>query len=287
MSEETPAGIYHDMDNDLYHSQKHAVSNSGLGNIIKSPYHYWAKHLNPERPPEPSKAGQLEGTLAHCAILEPDEFNKRYRIGPDVSKATKVWKEADALATLEGFELIKPAQYETAMRQAEQVMLIPEVAEHLSHGMPEVSAFCVDEETGIMCRVRPDWVSELGGNSVTLLDVKTYSDASPAEFARQVARKGYHRQDAMYSDIYGVAAGVEVEDFLFLAVESTYPYAASVCRLDVDSANAGFIEYRDALYKYAECAKADYWPGYGDEITEIRMPNWALAKAENNDEVIL
>lgn len=284
MSEEIQPGIYHDMENEDYHSQKHAVSNSGLGDIIKSPYHYWAKHLNPSRPPEPARAGQLEGTLAHCAILEPDEFMKRYAVGPDVSKATKAWKEAVAA---ESRELIKPVQYETAMRQAEQVMLIPEIAEHLSHGMPEVSAFGVDEETGIMCRVRPDWVSELGGNSVTLLDVKTYSDASPAEFARQVTRKGYHRQDAMYSDIYSVAAGVDVEDFLFLAVESTYPYAASVCRLDMDSANAGFIEYRDALYKYAECAKADYWPGYGEDITEIRMPNWALAKAENNDEVIL
>lgn len=279
-------GIYYDMPITDYHACKHAVSNSGLGDILQSPYHYYARHLDPNRPPETTKAGQLEGALAHCAILEPDEFLKRYAIGPDCSKAAKAWKEFAAQAESEGKEAIKPQQYDTAMRQAENVFLLPDVAAHLSKGKAEVSAFWRDEETGVMCRVRPDFVHD-AGDGVVLLDVKTYSSADPDEFARQVARKGYARQDAMYSDGYSAASGDDVFAFLFIAVEANWPYASSVCQLDEDSADAGHMEYRDALTLYARCKRANHWPGYPTGVTPIRMPNWALNKAEEGMEVRL
>lgn len=275
-------GIYHGMSNEAYHACKDAVSNSGLGDIMQSPFHYYARHLDPDRPAPAEKAGQLEGTLAHCAILEPEEFSKRFVVGPDVSRATKAWKEFEAAN--EGLVCIKPDQYDTAMRQAEQVRRLPAVAEALARGRSEVSAFWIDEETGVLCRVRPDWVNELS-SGVVLLDVKTYSSAAPDEFARQVARKGYARQDAMYSDGYGTAAQVNVHAFLFVAVESTWPYAASVCQLDDESADAGYMEYRDALHRYAHCRRTGIWPGYSTDVELIRMPNWAMSKAEQGMEV--
>lgn len=279
-------GIYYGMPNEQYQACKDAISNSGLGDILQSPYHYWARHLDPNRPAPTEKAGQLEGTLAHCAILEPDEFGKRYVVGPSVSRATKEWKAFAEKAAADGKEAIKPDQYDTAMRQAEQVRRLPDVADALSAGHAEVSAFWIDEETGVLCRCRPDWVRTMGGGAV-LLDVKTYGSADPSEFARQVARKGYARQDAMYSDGYSVASGIEVLAFLFVAVESTWPYAASVCQLDDDSSDAGYMEYRDALHRYAQCLKSGIWPGYSTSVELIRMPNWAIRAAEEGMEVII
>lgn len=303
MERDIGQGVYHDLSNEEYHACKFAVSNSGLGDILQSPFHYYSRHLDPNRPPPPVRAGQLEGTLAHCAILEPDEFSRRYRVipkdaprrptaaqrnakNPSPSSVASMawWDEWEAEAG--DAEIITADQYDTAMRQAESVRRLPEVAEALTRGFAEASAFWKDEETGVMCRVRPDWVSDTG-SGVILLDVKTYSDASPDEFARQVARKGYARQDVMYSDGYSNAAGVDVEAFYFIAVESTWPFAASVCQLDDESADAGYMQYRDALHRYANCVKKGEWPGYPNGVNSIRMPVWALRQSEQGMEIFL
>ena len=276
MSGEREPGIYHDLPNAEYHGGPE-ISNSGLGDILQSPYHYWARHLNPNRPAQKDKAGQLEGTLAHCAILEPGEFDRRYLVGPDVSRATKAWKEAEAEAAAGGMTLIKPDQYETAMEQAASVMRLPDVAQALARGRPEVSISWRDEETGVLCRARPDWVHDTDGGGVILLDVKTFSDASPNEFRRQAARKGYHRQESMYREGYAKASGAPVLAFIFVAVEDKYPFAASAVMLDEDSQDAGWQQYRHALNTYADCAAKNEWPGYSSGIEMIRLPGYALA----------
>jgi hypothetical protein len=65
-----------------YHADP-AISASHLKAVMQSPYHYWSRFLDPKRPPmEPTSAMRL-GSLAHCAVLEPDELSKRYAIAPD------------------------------------------------------------------------------------------------------------------------------------------------------------------------------------------------------------
>lgn len=268
-------GVIHGMDINDYHAIADAISKTGLDRIRRSPAHYYALTLDPKRPPDKERAGQLEGQLAHCAILEPDEFLKRYAIGPDVSRATKAWKEFEA-SLPPGTTGIKADQYAAAIHQQVSVHSLPDVAEALATGWPEVSAFWTDPETGAMCRCRPDWVHPVDDDSVILLDLKTYSDASPADFARQVARKRYHVQAAYYSDGYAAASGKHVLAFIFVCVESEWPYAASATVLDELSIEQGRTEYREDLRVYAECLRTGKWPGYGAGIHTISLPNWAI-----------
>jgi len=267
-----PTGIVHGLDADQYHAMP-GISNSGLNDLARSPLHYYSLHLDPNRPDPAEKAGQLAGTLAHCAILEPAEFDKRYAIGPDVSRATKEWKAWEAS---EARQAIKPQDSATAQAQALSVRALPDVARLLSAGQPEVSAFWIDEATGSQCRCRPDWVYPVNATSVILLDVKTYSSADPDEFSRQVARKGYHRQAAWYSDGYAAASGLQVLGFVFVAVESDWPHAACACMLDDESLDKGRQEYRGLLDTYAACQRAGVWPGYAPSIVPISLPAWAL-----------
>lgn len=268
-------GIYHDISNEQYHSGS-GISNSGLGDILQSPYHFYARHLDPARPPRAETQSQQDGTLAHCAILEPEAFNDRYVVGPDVRRGTKAWKAFEE--DHPGKTVIKPDQYTTAMRQREAVWRIADVAEALSKGRPEVSAYWKDEQTGVLCRCRPDWVHD-AGTGVILLDVKTYGDASPSEFERQVARMRYHRQDPFYSDGYSIASGRPVLGFIFVAVEAAWPHAASAVMLDDDSRASGRNQYRRALDIYAECLAKNEWPGYSNSIGLIRIPEWAMEAA--------
>ncbi len=266
-------GLYHDLDIDAYHSGP-GISKTGLDNIDCNPAIYFGRHLDPKRPAPAQKSGQLEGSLTHCAVLEPNEFGKRYAVGPDVStRAVKAWKDFEAANT--DRVCIKPGEYDAAMRQAESVRRLPEVAEALARGRAEVSAFWLDPVTGELCRSRPDWAHECGEKQSILLDVKTCSDASPAEFRRQIARKRYHVQDAFYSDGYALASGREVLAFVFVAVETEWPYAACALMLDDEGKAQGRRDYRRNVDTYAACRKSGVWPGYSSQIEVVQLPAWA------------
>lgn len=279
-------------DIEAYHRGP-GISKTGLDHVACSPATFYALHLDPARPAEKERAGQLEGQLAHCAILEPAEFDQRYAVLPADAPRRPTdaqWNakkpSAESVEAMEwwtawnkssaGRTIITHAQRETALRQAESVRRLPDVAEALAAGRPEVSAYWVDRDTGVLCRCRPDWVHPAGDNGVILLDVKTYSDASPAEFARQIARKRYHVQDAFYSDGFARASGLEVLAFVFVAVETEWPYAASAVMLDAPSKAQGMQQVRRDLSTYAACLASNEWPGHGTGIHQVSLPAWAL-----------
>jgi hypothetical protein len=289
--------IVHGMPIDEYHASA-GISCSGLHDFVRSPLHYYALHRDPARPPREDKAGQLEGTLAHCAILEPGEFHRRYAVlpadaprrpteaqwnaknpSPQSVEAMEWWRRwSDRSA---GVVTISAEQNSVALRQAASVNALPEVAALLSRGHAEVSAFWIDDATGEPCRCRPDWVHPIDDKRVILMDVKTCGDASPADFLRQIARKGYHRQAPWYSDGYAVSAGVEVAAFVFAAVESAWPYAACAVMLDDDSLQQGRRENRALLDRYAECNRTNTWPGYSAAIELVSLPAWAISKEKS------
>lgn len=285
-------GTLHGADIEVYHSLL-GISKTGLDQIERSCAHYFANHLHPNRPPPKERAGQLEGTLAHCAILEPDEFGKRYVVTPANAPrrpSEAQWNaknpSAESIASMAWWKdfneqhaakrVITAAQYDTAMRQGDSVRALPEVAEALGRGTPEVSAFWVDPVTGEPCRCRPDWVAKYSGNGVVILDVKTFSNASAAEFRRQVERKRYHVQDAFYSDGHELATGLQTLGFIFVVVETEWPYAANALMLGERSREQGRRDYRRNLNTYAECRRSGEWPGYGLAIQEIELPEWAI-----------
>lgn len=265
-------GLQFGLDIEAYHGGP-GISKSGLDDIDRSPAIYFARHLDPRRPAPVVKAGQLEGALTHCAVLEPDMFPLRYAVGPAVNRNTKVWKEFVESTALTA---IQPDQYEAAMRQADSVRALPEVREALQRGHAETSAYWIDPATGELCRCRPDWAHEPNETAAILLDLKTCSDASPGEFRRQIARKRYHVQDAFYSDGYSLASGRDVLAFVFVAVETEWPYAASAVLLDDASREAGRSAYRQNLNTYARCRATGVWPGYSDAIEIVSLPAWAL-----------
>lgn len=264
-----PIGLRYCMPINEYHSSP-AISNSGLGDFARSPFHYHALHLNPQRPREQQTDAQRHGVLAHCAILEPDEFPKRYATGPIDDRRLKAWKEWEASLPT-GLEAIKPSEHAFAFAQAASARAHPEIARILSVGLPEVSAFWIDAETGVQCRCRPDWVHPLEDGRVILADVKTYASASAAEFARQVDRMAYHRQAAWYSRGYEIASGIDVAAFIFIAIEDKWPFAARPFMLDDESLQCGRDENRALLGRFAQCQRTDTWPGYGDGVELISL----------------
>jgi hypothetical protein len=276
-----PLGVVRSLPIDVYHADRSAISNSGLNDMRRSPRHFHALHLDPLRPAPEDKPSHLHGNLAHCATLEPDEFDKRYKVGPINDKRLVEWKDwaKDIRKQVGGgVTLITPNERAIALAQAESIRSKPDVAALMSAGWPEVSAYWLDPITGVRCRCRPDWRSPTGkrGRYSILLDVKTYSNADPDEFRRQVERMAYHQQAAFYSDGYAIASQQPVVGFVFVVVEDSYPFMSSAVMLDDDSLEAGRRLYRGGLDAYAKCLRENVWPGYSESIELIRLSSWRL-----------
>lgn len=103
-----------------------------------------------------------------------------------------------------------------------------------------------------------------------IVDLKTTLDASPAGFAKSVAKFRYHVQRAHYSE------GFDIGNFVFVAVEKTPPYLVAVYVLDEQAEIKG-QELRDRdIQLYMDCLENDFWPGYSEDIEELSLPNWSL-----------
>ena len=186
---------------------------------------------------------------------------------------TKYGKEWILDHTRLGCELVTEEQMHTAMRQAAAIRALPEVAAIFDDGHAEISAFATDAETGVEMKARPDWTSPAGGG-VILLDLKTCADASPEGFAKAVANFAYPIQQVHYCDVYEAATGVEVQAFVFAAVENAYPYAAAVYCIPEEWRVVAERERRRLIALYAECKASGHWPGFADTVQLLPMPRW-------------
>lgn len=250
-----------DMPEADYHAHP-AVSRSALWRLHNwSPWHAMYGTF------EATAAMDL-GSAVHCSVLEPGLFWRRFKRGPADRRGNK-WKEA--VEEAKPATLLTEGDYDTALAMSEAVWgqvghLLPERMHR------EVSAFWRDEATGLQCRARADaWSQDV------IVDLKTTTDARPDSFARSVAQYGYHLQDAMYCRGFQEAtAGVYQPRMIFVVVEKQPPYLTAVYELDIDARLEGERIFHTAMARWAECAKADEWPGYGAEVQPLSLPRWAM-----------
>lgn len=245
-----------------YHADP-AVSASHLHAVAASPYHYWSRFINPDRPPSVQTAAMKLGSLTHCAVLEPGQLASRYGIAPD--RRTNAGKAAVAAMEAAGIEAVTAPEMEQAMAMAASVRSHQAAAALLRDGKAEQSFWFDDVATGLRCKCRPDWYT-----GSTIVDLKTTVDASPKGFAKSVAQWRYHVQQSHY------LAGTFAERFVFIAVEKSYPYAVGVYELDADAVQFGDYERRNNLQTIADCRAISEWPGYGNTIQPLSLPKWAL-----------
>lgn len=271
-------GVHLGMSQDAYRSAP-GLSHSDLKRLRMSPFHY-ARLREPTAPAKEPTAAMLNGTRVHCALLEPDEWPKRYAVAPETvgDKRTKSYKEFAELSAGLGLEVITQQEADKAHAQAAALRRLPQVAELLDGaGACEVSAWWRDPATNTLCKCRPDRVATVGyGKGAVLLDVKTTADASAEQFARSVHTFGYHTQAHWYCTGYALAAHVEVHGMVFACVENEYPYAPAAYMLDDDALRVAAKLNADAVASYVHCAERDEWPGYPSEIQVLSLPAWAM-----------
>jgi exodeoxyribonuclease VIII len=262
-----------------YHAHP-AVSRSDLGLVHRCPALFKAKRDG--LLPESESPALAFGTLAHTAILELEELPKRYATF-DGRRGTKAHKEA--LASAEGRELVKTADWEKAQAMAEAIRAHPAARELLAEGEAETSCFWKDPETGIACKCRLDWVTP-----GAVVDVKTAACAAADEFSKACWRYAYHRQAAFYLD-GATACGLNMRRFVLLVVEKDPPHLCACYELDAMDIELGRQSCHRDLATLQACLDAETrgepnaWPGYGDNVQPLALPRWAYYEEQEQEEM--
>jgi hypothetical protein len=239
------------------------------------------------------------GRAIHSAVLEPDDFAKRYLLAERCEAMKKTdgkrcsnmgivydgaqgWfcgvhgstAQADPTVTI-----LTPDDYARTIKVRDSVFahraskLLPQT------GQRELSLAWTDETTGTLCKARFDGFSPAIAGGV-VVDIKSTRDASPLAFERSIFSYGYHRQGALYLE-GAKALGFAAEHFAIIAVEKEPPFAVAIYRLTEGALDAGAEQIRPLLARYAECIERDEWPGYSQDVQDIALPNYAWAQIDD------
>lgn len=239
----------------------------------------WAR----EHPKKPTP-DLIFGTLVHCLLLEPDAFNKQFSVWDDaVKKTTKEGKAAYAAFAddLMGRQEVTRTMYEQAVEMVLKLRSTPFVG-NLLVGEHEKPIKWTDQETGELCKIRLDCLTEIGDTPV-IVDYKTAADASRKGFENHAAKYGYHFQAGMYCEGVEIVTGKKPK-FAFIVQEKDPPYAVNVFDADeMDFIKKGKDKMRELLGIYHECKITNNWYGYmgADPVIEtLSLPAWATMKTE-------
>ena len=221
-------GIYN-ITNEEYHTSP-GISRSGINKLVESPFHYWNAYLNPDRPPKKIEKDMRIGEIVHKLMIEPDKLDESAE---------------------------KKDELELAKAMANSAKNNKEIMDLIEGGQFEKSFYWIDEDTGILCKSRPDIF-----HSSVILDIKTTKSAAPKKFRWSIDDYGYHIQAAMALDATKALTGVEHDNFFFIVIEKKWPYASVPYPLDPSKIEQGRQIYKEKLHLLKQCLEKNEWPSY-------------------------
>ena len=287
-------GYYPDLDNDDYHDGP-GISSSNIKVVVnQSPFHLWDSKINPNKE-EDAKAAHKPGAKMnvldfgnayHCMVLEPLEFSKEYVQVIDMPEGitTRMNKGKDLIkdfaikhkgkTVIHGDDLRLLKNMATMVRNHPRASKVLEVSE----GIIESSFFHIDEETGVLVKVRPDYLRK--GRYIA--DLKSTISAANDGFSKSCSTYGYHISAAMYLEVFKAVTGEDYNGaFVFVAQEKESPYAIANYVISDEALALGADQYHKALRQIADCMDKygdEPWSSYPNDIQSIDLPAWAYKK---------
>jgi len=258
-----------DLSIEDYHASS-ALSRSKLLELRKSPLHFWHKFIKNNNSFQQPTDSMEFGSALHCYLLEPYHFNYRYFLCDKIDKRTTAGKEylQSILQEANGRKLLEKTNFDKIKSISDCLEKNSIFTKFFHGGKVEKSIYWADKSTQLNCKVRPDI---LHNNMV--VDLKTTADASFRSFQSSTFKYGYHIQAAMIKEAIKNVLNIDINDFIFIAIEKEEPFAHCVYILDDKALQQGLMEFRELLSRYKECFYKNEWPGY--ETTFLTLPNYA------------
>lgn len=219
------------------------------------------------------------GSMVHCLILEPEDFDNRYFTfddsekvneivggNPRNTKAYKEWKAA-ACAAAGDRTVVSPEDFRNAKAIAFNVTT--------NRAAAKILRMCPVREKGIEWEYKNfkfHGFIDLDGEEVTA-DLKVCADASPKKFQRTIIDMDYHMQGSMYQ-----MGNDRPKKHYIIAADRTG--GVSVHLLHDVLIQKGMEEYDRLVGKFNECILSEAW-GESYEFYSDRYDGTFLCEAPN------
>jgi hypothetical protein len=275
-------GIYHDIPFSDY--LKINAFHSGIAKLIlKSAKKARWEMDNPKK----STPDMVFGSLIDCLLLEPDKFSNYFTTLPETSVdkkdniipfSARSDHGKNVLKSIyeSGKQPISTSQIKHGKSLVDGIMGHPTAGQWLSGGRAQVTIIWNDPQTGVLCKIRPDYLRD---DRIT--DLNTTKDAHPSVFSSIAGRMGYHIQAALYHDgLYFAENGQYptewVKPFSQVVAETEPAYDVICFDIQEESLDCGRELFHEAIQKYADCLESNKWPGYSDCAEPLDIPAYLI-----------
>ena len=137
--------------------------------------------------------------------------------------------------------------------------------------MREVSMVTREPNSGVLYKSRQDLiVPELSA----CVDIKTTRDARKFKCPYTIRDYAYHRQGGVYMQA-AAAHDFILDNYYIVFVESAFPHCVRVIRIPDEDLVDGWDTFKRAAEIVAKCEAAGEWPGYPDDVENVRRAKYA------------
>lgn len=279
------AGIYYNLPENEYRADP-AIACSDIKKILKSPLEYWTySWMNPNKPVQAKTPAMILGSALHKFILEKEDFYKEYIVLPnkleldsefyekesekpdfDTSFALPSSKNAKTFKYIGDRKIIKQSDFTLINEMSGYLGQLPVVNKVFTGGNAEVSLFWQDEETGLMCKCRPDYLTKnyiADYKSINLVDNINYS----------IADGDYHIQKAFYLHGLQMVTNCDHNNFIFIFQQKEAPYLVRN-----KSLNEELLEFGGQLFRHGLSIAKEHFDKYGADMWIDDPVNYASSE---------
>lgn len=210
------------------------------------------------------------GTALHTRVLTPEDWESSIAVMPKVDGRTKAGKEKleEFVSSSVGKTVISQDEFDSICAMNTRLSGSPIYNELMLNTERELSAFFSWD--GTPCKARFD---AIGGGRI--VDIKSTESCSFHDFQNSLATYGYHRQAAFYLEA-AKECGLDVNEFIFVAIEKKPPYQFSIYKIDYASLEKGREEIEWLLIEWRKAQAENDWVSSGKCVEAINLPAWAF-----------
>lgn len=269
-----------ELSNEDYHKTFNAISSSGIKTFLDSPYTYINEVTDRQNGIVKKETASMRfGTIAHLMILEPEKFRQKFIVKPNFgdqrkpeNKASKLAWEADVPPDSIVFN--DSDEFDDFLGVVEAIANHSKAKDIFKEGITEISGFFRHDKTGLLCRIRPDFISTRKDLSM-FLDLKTARSSSYRGFQKAIWEYRYDIQLAMYREGIKAITGSYPQHSGWVVVENKKPYEVAIYTASESTLSIGEMWLNHALDKLKMCIESGNFPQRQTQIEVMSLPKYA------------